>query len=104
MARSAAITYPAPLRAVAAAVHAGAALLCGAAYASTPKTKGRAPSPVWRGVAAAFAGWAIVAAVAPFPLEALPFKITRADAKLVVYGKDIGAGQAPPPPSYDNMD
>ena len=30
MAHSAAITYPAPLRAVAAAVHGGAALLCGA--------------------------------------------------------------------------
>ena len=42
--------------------------------------------------------------VAPFPLEALPFKITRADAKLVVYGKDIGDAQPPPPPSYDNMD
>ena len=42
--------------------------------------------------------------VAPFPLEALPFNITRADAKLVVYGKDIGDAHPPPPPSYDNMD
>ena len=77
MAHSAAITYPAPLRAVAAAVHGGAALLCGAAYASSPPTKGRAPSPVWRGVAAAFAGWAIVAAVAPFPLATLPTMLGR---------------------------
>ena len=77
MAHSAAITYPAPLRAVAATVHAGAALLCGAAYASSPPTKGRAPSPVWRGVAAAFAGWAIVAAIAPFPLATLPTMLGR---------------------------
>ena len=52
MAHSAAITYPAPLRAVAAAVHAGAALLCGAAYASSPNTKRSSQSTVWRGVAA----------------------------------------------------
>ena len=77
MAHSAAITYPAPLRAVAATVHAGAALLCGAAYASSPPTKGRAPSPVWRGVAAAFAGWALIAAVAPFPLATLPTMLGR---------------------------
>ena len=77
MAHSAAITYPAPLRAVAAAVHGGAALLCGAAYASSPPTKGRAPSPVWRGVAIAFAGLALVAAVAPFPLATLPTMLGR---------------------------
>ena len=67
----------APLRAVAAAVHAGAALLCGVGYASSPPTKGRAPSPVWRGVAAAFAGWALIAAVAPFPLATLPTMLGR---------------------------
>ena len=77
MAHSAAITYPAPLRAVAAAVHAGAALLCGVGYASSPPTKGRAPSPVWRAVAIAFAGWALVAAVAPFPLATLPTMLGR---------------------------
>ena len=77
MAHSAAITYPAPLRAVAAAVHAGAALLCGVGYASSPPTKGRAPSPVWRGVAIAFAGLALVAAVAPFPLATLPTMLGR---------------------------
>jgi len=77
MAHSAAITYPAPLRAVAAAVHGGAALLCGAAYASSPPTKGRAPSTVWRAVAAAFAGWALVAALAPFPLATLPTMLGR---------------------------
>ena len=77
MAHSAAITYPAPLRTVAATVHAGAALLCGAAYASSPKTKRGAPSPVWCGVAAAFLGWALVAAVAPFPLATLPTMLGR---------------------------
>ena len=77
MAHSAAITYPAPLRAVAAAVHGGAALLCGAAYASSPPTKGRTPSTVWRGIAAAFAGWALIAAVAPFPLATLPTMLGR---------------------------
>ena len=77
MAHSAAITYPAPLRAVAAAVHAGAALLCGAAYASSPNTKRNSQSTVWRGVALAFAGWALVAAVAPFPLATLPTMLGR---------------------------
>ena len=77
MAHSAAITYPAPLRAVAAAVHGGAALLCGVGYASSASTKGRAPSPVWRAVAAAFAGWALIAAVAPFPLATLPTMLGR---------------------------
>ena len=37
----------------------------------------RAPSPVWRGVAAAFAGWALIAAVAPFPLATLPTMLGR---------------------------
>jgi hypothetical protein len=43
---------------------------------------------------------------AEFPLDALPFKVTRPDAKLVVYGKDLGAAPPPPPPgaAYDNMD
>ena len=77
MAHSAAITYPAPLRAVAATVHAGAALLCGAAYASSPNTKRNLQSPVWRGVALAFAGWALIAAVAPFPLATLPTMLGR---------------------------
>ena len=77
MAHSAAITYPAPLRAVAAAVHAGAALLCGAAYASSPNTKRNSQSPVWCGVAAAFMGWALVAALAPFPLATLPTMLGR---------------------------
>lgn len=42
---------------------------------------------------------------AEFPLDALPFKVTRPDAKLVVYGKDLGAAPPPPPgAAYDNMD
>ena len=32
---------------------------------------------VWRGVAAAFAGWALVAALAPFPLATLPTMLGR---------------------------
>ena len=77
MAHSAAITYPVPLRAVAATVHAGAALLCGVAYTSSPNTKRNSQSPVWCGVAAAFAGWALIAAVAPFPLATLPTMLGR---------------------------
>ena len=77
MAHSAAITYPAPLRTVAATVHAGAALLCGAAYVSSPHTKRNSQSPIWRFVALAFAGWALVAAVAPFPLATLPKMLGR---------------------------
>ena len=77
MAHSAAITYPAPLRTVAATVHAGAALLCGAAYVSSPHTKRNSQSPIWRVVALAFAGWALVAAVAPFPLATLPTMLGR---------------------------
>ena len=77
MAHSAAITYPTPLRAVAATVHAGAALLCGVAYASSSPTKRSSQSTVWRGVALAFAGWALVAAVAPFPLATLPTMLGR---------------------------
>lgn len=78
MAHSAAITYPAPLRVAAATAHAGAALLCGSAYASAaPTTKRGAPSRLWLAVACAFGGWALIAAAAPFPLATLPTMLGR---------------------------
>ena len=44
--------------------------------------------------------------VAPFPKDALPFAITRDDAKVVVYGKDLAAPKPKPkaPEGYDEMD
>ena len=45
---------------------------------------------------------------APFPADALPFAVTRADARLVVYAKDVGGASAVPTAAdgegYDEMD
>ena len=50
---------------------------CSAARPTSPNTKRNLQSTVWCGVAAAFAGWAIIAAVAPFPLATLPTMLGR---------------------------
>ena len=81
MAHSAAIRYPPALRAFAVAAHSFAAFVClsSLVFAERGADRGlpRRGNLLWAPVAACFAGWALVAAAAPFPLATLPTMMGR---------------------------
>lgn len=83
MLKSACITYPTWLRYPAMAAHLGTALLCLSALtiSSSDDKSSEIPSAqvpfAWKAVTIAFACWAGVAALAPFPLATLPTMMGR---------------------------